>query len=151
MPSSSSSESLISRHDGVVTRDDFSRYYAHVSASIDDDSYFELMMRNAWRIAGGEGQSANTANLRVLVAHADGSQTVEEVKDCLGLKPGDKCYALGSASGSSSSASASSPQQRLSRQMSAVGVEQGGDGQRPHAGSRKTRLVMLNQTEWRLC
>ena len=27
-----------------------------VSASIDDDDYFELMIRNAWHIPGGQGQ-----------------------------------------------------------------------------------------------
>ena len=46
-------------------------------------------MRNAWHIAGGEGWSANTSNLRVLVEHTDGSQTVETVEDDLGLKKDD--------------------------------------------------------------
>jgi hypothetical protein len=32
------------------------------------------MIRNAWHISGGEGQAANSANLRVLVTHADGTQ-----------------------------------------------------------------------------
>ena len=30
-------------------------YYNNVSASIDNDDYFELMIRNAWHISGGEG------------------------------------------------------------------------------------------------
>lgn len=46
-------------------------------------------MRNAWHIAGGEGWAENTANLRVLVTHADGSKTVETVKQDLGLARSD--------------------------------------------------------------
>lgn len=34
--------------DGSVTQEEFLEYYTNVSASIDDDRYFELMMRNAW-------------------------------------------------------------------------------------------------------
>lgn len=41
--------------------------------SIDDDAYFELMMRNAWHIAGGEGQRANTTIARHLVTDRDGT------------------------------------------------------------------------------
>lgn len=41
--------------DGIVTLAEFEDYYKDVSASIDDDDYFELMIRNAWHIAGGEG------------------------------------------------------------------------------------------------
>jgi Ca2+-binding EF-hand superfamily protein len=76
-------------HDGKVTANEFAKYYANVSASIDDDDYFELMMRNAWHISGGEGWCANTSNTRVLVTHADGKQTVEEIKDDLGVKRTD--------------------------------------------------------------
>ena len=66
--------------DGKVTPEEFCNYYANVSASIDNDDYFELMIRNAWHISGGEGWCANTSNRRVLVTHTDGRQTVEEVK-----------------------------------------------------------------------
>jgi Ca2+-binding EF-hand superfamily protein len=76
--------------DGIVTFDEFCDYYKEISASIDGDDYFELMIRNAWRIAGGEGAAANTANKRVLVTRADGSQYVETVKNELGMKAGDK-------------------------------------------------------------
>ena len=65
--------------DGKVTFDEFVNYYHNISSSIDDDDYFELMMRNAWHISGGEGWCANSSNRRVLVTHADGHQSVQEV------------------------------------------------------------------------
>jgi hypothetical protein len=76
-------------NDGIVTLDEFEDYYKEVSASIDDDDYFELMIRNAWRIAGGSGMAANTANRRVLVTNKDGSQSVQTVENELGLRGGD--------------------------------------------------------------
>ena len=72
------------RHDGQITEKNFEEYYANVSASIDDDNYFELMVRNAWHISGGTGACANSSNRRVLVTHADGTQTVEEVQNDIG-------------------------------------------------------------------
>lgn len=39
--------------DHRVTREEFEEYYNNVSASVDDDQYFELMLSNAWQLKGG--------------------------------------------------------------------------------------------------
>ena len=74
---------------GLITRALFEDYYANIGASIDSDDYFELMIRNAWHISGGEGQAANTVNRRVLATRSDGTQYVQEIKNDLGLRRGD--------------------------------------------------------------
>lgn len=71
--------------DGSITFAEFLENYQWVSASIDDDDYFELMMRNAWHITGGEGWCANTSNLRVLVKHLNGPDEVVCVEHDMGL------------------------------------------------------------------
>lgn len=77
------------QRDGKVTFDEWMHYYANISAAIDDDDYFELMMRNAWHISGGSGWSANSSNRRVLVTDADGNSSVREVPNDLGVKRED--------------------------------------------------------------
>jgi Ca2+-binding EF-hand superfamily protein len=76
------------KQDGCVSREEFIEYYKNVSASIDSDDYFELMIRNAWHIPGGVGQFENTANTRVCVTFADGSQKVVMIENDLGLDKG---------------------------------------------------------------
>ena len=53
--------------DHRVTIEEFEEYYANVSASIDEDGYFETMMSNAWKLTGSAamqeawaGQVSNT-------------------------------------------------------------------------------------------
>jgi calcyphosin len=36
-------------NDGRITPEEFIEYYTHVSANIDTDAYFEVMMSNVWR------------------------------------------------------------------------------------------------------
>lgn len=36
-----------------VTPEEFMDYYAHISAHIDSDAFFELLMSNSWNMAGG--------------------------------------------------------------------------------------------------
>lgn len=76
--------------DGKVTPVEFIKYYGNCSSSIDDDDYFELMIRNAWHISGGEGWCANSSCRRVLVGHQGGLCTVEEIKNDLGISGTDK-------------------------------------------------------------
>jgi len=37
--------------DGTITKDEFIHYYKHISASIDEDAYYVLMMNSAWKMA----------------------------------------------------------------------------------------------------
>lgn len=75
--------------DGLVTLDEFIEYYQNVSSSIDEDDYFELMIRNAWHISGGQGQYENTTNRRILVTDIHGNQTIQELKDDIRMKKDD--------------------------------------------------------------
>lgn len=38
--------------DGQITLEEFIEYYTNISASIDNDEYFALMINNAWNISG---------------------------------------------------------------------------------------------------
>jgi Ca2+-binding EF-hand superfamily protein len=40
--------------DHIVTQEEFEEYYNNVSASCDNDQYFELMINNAWKMNEGD-------------------------------------------------------------------------------------------------
>lgn len=40
------------RPDGQITLDEFIEYYTNVSASLDNDEYFAIMMNNSWNLSG---------------------------------------------------------------------------------------------------
>ena len=42
--------------DGIVTLDEFMEYYTSISASIDNEDYFEQMMNSSWNISGDAAQ-----------------------------------------------------------------------------------------------
>jgi hypothetical protein len=67
--------------DSKVSWLEFLDYYRDLSAGVEADDYFELMIRNCWHISGGKGWAENTSNTRVLVTHTDGRQAVHEVSD----------------------------------------------------------------------
>jgi len=75
--------------DTTITFDEFLEYYEDLSAPIDSDDYFELMIRNAWHISGGKGVAQNTSCRRVLVTHYDGAQTIEEIKNDIRIPAND--------------------------------------------------------------
>lgn len=90
VPADAALESFLSqfdtiKSDGIVTGKEFTEYYRNISCSIDNDDYFELMIRNAWHIPGGEGWCANTANVRLLVVSKSGVQHVVMIENDLGL------------------------------------------------------------------
>ncbi len=76
--------------DGIITWHEFLLYYKDLSAGINSDDEFELMIRNAWHISGGKGWCTNTSCRRVLVLHTDGSQEIVEVENDLGISAKDK-------------------------------------------------------------
>lgn len=45
-------------NDGVITPQEFIEYYTHISANIDNDAYFELMMSNVWNLNSKNNSAA---------------------------------------------------------------------------------------------
>eukprot|EP00941_MAST-03F_sp_MAST-3F-sp1_P003654 g3654.t1 len=64
---------------GVIYPADFEHYYETLSASIDDDDYFEFMIKKTWHIISGECRK-NTTSQRV-VTDSSHKQVIDEVKN----------------------------------------------------------------------
>ena len=54
----SKGDSLSKAGDGKVTLNEFMDYYSNISAGIDDDEYFKLMITNAWNLENRQYQKA---------------------------------------------------------------------------------------------
>jgi|TARA_B110000977_G_scaffold132451_3_gene168719 Ca2+-binding EF-hand superfamily protein len=80
-------------HDGngTIVFEEFVEYYKDLSASVDSDRKFELMMRNTWHITGGSKENAadNTANMQVVVTFEDQRTEVITLQDDLGVAKDD--------------------------------------------------------------
>jgi hypothetical protein len=61
-----------------VTLAEFINYYTNIGATVDNDEYFKLIVRNAWHLRGEEDGSGVK---KVLVTRTDGSQYVETISD----------------------------------------------------------------------
>jgi Ca2+-binding EF-hand superfamily protein len=75
--------------DEKISWAEFLDYYSTISACVENNEYFELMMRNCWHMSGGTGAAANTTCRRVLVTFMDDSQRVCEIENDLGIGPRD--------------------------------------------------------------
>eukprot|EP01010_Urceolus_cornutus_P005370 NODE_929_length_1227_cov_249.127334_g706_i0.p1 GENE.NODE_929_length_1227_cov_249.127334_g706_i0~~NODE_929_length_1227_cov_249.127334_g706_i0.p1 ORF type:complete len:272 (-),score=55.39 NODE_929_length_1227_cov_249.127334_g706_i0:116-931(-) len=75
--------------DDLITRDDFLDYYSDISAALESDDYFELLVRNVWHLTGGKGPAANSSCRSVIVVHQDGRQTRQVIRNDLGIEADD--------------------------------------------------------------
>jgi hypothetical protein len=48
----------VEKGDGKVTLEEFIEYYNNISCGIDNDSYFDLMISNAWQLSGSSNPAA---------------------------------------------------------------------------------------------
>ena len=74
---------------GKVTRHEFVNYYSSISESVENDDYFELIIRNVWHVDGHSDAQSQAASKRIMITRQDGSQHVEEYKDVRGNNSGN--------------------------------------------------------------
>lgn len=90
-------ETALGAEKSKVTPTEFVEYYRSVSASIDNDDYFEFLLLSAWRVPGIDSWSTAECSStwrRVIAVHLDGRQTVETIKDEALTGTDDKAYLL---------------------------------------------------------
>ena len=56
--------------DHIITREEFEEYYNNISASIDNDEYFSLMMNSAWNLDGSRVTKAGWSNAGTSAANS---------------------------------------------------------------------------------
>jgi Ca2+-binding EF-hand superfamily protein len=76
--------------DGIVTMDEFLEYYSSVSASIDNEDYFEQMIDASWNISGDAAQYRKYAK----------GVAIDETKPATASRPKNGGSAAGSGAGS---------------------------------------------------
>ena len=64
--------------EGKITKNEFMAYYYNVSASIDRDEYFEVLIRNSWHFSGLESWSASSANPTRRHRYGEGHEYYDE-------------------------------------------------------------------------
>lgn len=69
---------------GMVTISEFINYYTNIGSCVDNDEYFEVMVRNAWHLGGERHETAK----RVLVTRKDGSQVQCCAMRCCAMRCG---------------------------------------------------------------
>lgn len=57
---------------GIVTSHEFTNYHTSLGVSVDDDAYFEVIVRNIWSLPGGGGEVAPAASTASRYVHFPG-------------------------------------------------------------------------------
>ena len=67
--------------EGKITRSEFINYYTNVSATIENDDYFEILVRNVWGVVGAENiNSMTTINSEGMNSNKIGSSLKSNIK-----------------------------------------------------------------------
>lgn len=75
------------RRDKRVTRDEFVEYYNNISASIDNDEYFEVMMNNAWKLTSQPEYMKNQAWTNKADNNTNVGQSAKQRRDVKSTTP----------------------------------------------------------------